>query len=496
MKHLHLFDNSKHWSRILILSAWVITGFSCTKPESSTDVHSEINISAESQTTFTSGIVFEASESGLPLHEKLSFSTNGFWKAQFTETQASDWLAVQPNTGSAGLATITIIAQPNTLSSSRSAVLVITSGEASKSCSIKQNGHKDTYVAVEGISLNEELISLNKGDKIKLVATIKPDNATNKTISWSSSNTSVATINGDGEITALAGGNATIYAKAGEVSASCQVTVTVAVESITLDKVSITLSEEQTTVITATVNPSDASDKTVAWSSSNSSVASVDQNGQVTAVAEGTATITAKAGGKSATCSVSVQKKIVPVTSISLNKASINLNKGQGETLIATVKPDNATDKTVSWSSSDNAIATVDQYGKVTAVAGGSATIYAKAGEVSASCQVTVTVAVESITLSLSSANVFIGDTITIEAHISPDNATNKTIIWTSDNANVANVVNGVVTGISVGSTIIRAISENGLIQANCSIVVKEKSGIDIGVEDWGNGEDLGGDAD
>ena len=272
--------------------------------------------------------------------------------------------------------------------------------------------------------------------------------------------------------------------------------MTVAVESITLDKVSITLSEEQTTVITATVNPSDASDKTVAWSSSNSSVASVDQNGQVTAVAEGTATITAKAGGKSATCSVSVQKKIVPVTSISLNKASINLNKGQGETLIATVKPDNATDKTVSWSSSDNAIATVDQYGKVTAVAGGSATIYAKAGEVSASCQVTVTVAVESITLSLSSANVFIGDTITIEAHISPDNATNKTIIWTSDNANVANVVNGVVTGISVGSTIIRAISENGLIQANCSIVVKEKSGIDIGVEDWGNGEDLGGDAD
>ena len=149
------------------------------------------------------------------------------------------------------------------------------------------------------------------------------------------------------------------------------------------------LEEGQKTTLVATINPNDADEKTVTWTTSNASVAMVT-NGVVTAIAEGNAVITATAGGKSATCAVSVKKSVVAVTSVTLNKTSLNLKKGQSETLIATVAPDNATNKTVSWSSSNSSVASVDQNGKVTALKTGNVTIKAKVGEKTATCSVTV----------------------------------------------------------------------------------------------------------
>ena len=163
----------------------------------------------------------------------------------------------------------------------------------------------------------------------------------------------------------------------------------VAVSSVSLNKTSVTLTEGESEVLNATVKPDNATDKTVTWSSSDASVAKVE-NGKVTAVKAGTATITAKAGDKSATCTVTVNKKVVAVTSVTLNKTELTLTEGEAETLTATVKPDDATDKTVTWSSSDASIATVDANGKVTAVKAGTATITAKAGDKSATCMVTV----------------------------------------------------------------------------------------------------------
>ena len=159
---------------------------------------------------------------------------------------------------------------------------------------------------------------------------------------------------------------------------------------MTLNKAELNLKEGESETLTATVNPDDATDKTVTWSTSDESIATVDQNGRVTAVKEGTATITAKSGEKSATCRVTVSKNVVAVTSVTLNKTELTLKEGESETLTATVKPDDATDKTVTWSTSDASIATVDQNGKVTAVKEGTATITAKAGDKSATCTVTV----------------------------------------------------------------------------------------------------------
>ena len=163
----------------------------------------------------------------------------------------------------------------------------------------------------------------------------------------------------------------------------------IAVTEVTLNKTELTLKEGESETLTATVKPDNATDKTVTWSTSDASIATVDANGKVTAVKEGTATITAKAGDKSATCKVTVSKNVIAVTEVTLNKTELTLKEGESETLTATVKPDNATDKTVTWSTSDASIATVEN-GKVTAIKEGTATITAKVGDKSATCKVTV----------------------------------------------------------------------------------------------------------
>lgn len=168
---------------------------------------------------------------------------------------------------------------------------------------------------------------------------------------------------------------------------------TVAVSSVSLSKTSITLTEGDKETLTATVLPNNATDKTVEWSSSNTSVASVS-NGTVTAIKAGTTTITVKTkdGGKTATCAVTVNAKVIPVSDVTLNKTELTLTEGNSETLSATVKPDDATDKTVSWTSSDAIVASVDDNGKVTAVKAGTATITVKTkdGEKTATCKITV----------------------------------------------------------------------------------------------------------
>ena len=166
-----------------------------------------------------------------------------------------------------------------------------------------------------------------------------------------------------------------------------------AVTSVALDKTTLALTVGDAAVqLTATVAPEDATDKTVTWSSDKTSVATVDATGNVTAVAEGTATITATAGDKTATCTVTVKAATIAVTSVALDKSELALTVGDAAVqLTATVAPDNATDKTVTWSSDKTSVATVDATGKVTAVAEGTATITAKAGDKTATCTVTVT---------------------------------------------------------------------------------------------------------
>ena len=171
-------------------------------------------------------------------------------------------------------------------------------------------------------------------------------------------------------------------------------TTTVDVEKVSLNKSATTLTEGESETLTATITPSNATgDKTVKWSSSNEAVAAVDSNGKVTAKKAGTAVITAtSSNGKTAGCTVTVKQKEIVITGISLNKSTTSLTEGESETLTATIAPSNATgDKTVKWSSSNEAVAAVDSNGKVTAKKAGTAVITATSSNgKSASCTVTV----------------------------------------------------------------------------------------------------------
>lgn len=255
-----------------------------------------------------------------------------------------------------------------------------------------------TAVAVTGVTLNKTELTLAVGSTETLTATVAPENAANKAVSWTTGDEKIATVDASGKVTAVKEGETTITVTTadGGKTASCKVTVTaatVAVEGVTLDKTEITLKEGESATLTATVTPEKATNKAVSWTSDDPEVATVDGKGKVTAVAEGeaTVTVTTEDGGKTAVCHVTVTAATVAVESVTLDRSELTLEEGESETLTATVAPENASNKAVSWSSSDEGVATVDSNGKVTAVGEGTATITATADGKKAECTVTVT---------------------------------------------------------------------------------------------------------
>ena len=259
--------------------------------------------------------------------------------------------------------------------------------------------NETTTVDVEKVSLNKSATTLTEGESETLTATITPSNATgDKTVKWSSSNEAVAAVDSNGKVTAKKAGTAVITATSSNgKTAGCTVTVKqkeIAITGISLNKSATSLTEGESETLTATITPSNATgDKTVKWSSSNEAVAAVDSNGKVTAKKAGTAVITAtSSNGKTAGCTVTVKQKEIAITGISLNKSATSLTEGESETLTATITPSNATgDKTVKWSSSNEAVAAVDSNGKVTAKKAGTAVITATSSNgKTAGCTVTV----------------------------------------------------------------------------------------------------------
>ena len=262
-------------------------------------------------------------------------------------------------------------------------------------------------VAVTGVAVIPRSVTLKVGETKEIIATITPANADNQNVSWSTSNSSVATV-ADGLITAVGAGEATITVTTvdGGKTATCAVTVStdiVPVTGITIDQGATAEVEEGNTItLTATVQPDNATDKTVTWASAHESVATV-VDGVVTGIAPGQAIISAKAGDKTATCVVKVKAAVVPVSSVALDKTELTLTVGDPDVkLVATVTPDNATDKTVNWASDKAEVATVDNQGSVHAVAPGEAiiTVTTTDGGKTATCTVTVKAALPTDALS------------------------------------------------------------------------------------------------
>ena len=252
----------------------------------------------------------------------------------------------------------------------------------------------------------------------------------------------------------------------------------VAVTGVTLNQSSASLLAGDTLQLTATVAPAGATNDDVTWSSSNTLRATVDSSGLVTAVSAGSATITARTadGNYTATCALTITGTVA-VSSVNLNKTVATVGVGATTQLVATVLPTIATDKSVTWSSSDTAKATVNASGVITGVATGSATITVTTtdGGKTATCAVTVvtSVAVTGVGLNQSTAFLATGSTLQLTASVTPTNATNTALTWSSSVPAKATVSSsGLITAIVAGTTNIVVTTTDGSFTATCAVTV------------------------
>lgn len=362
-----------------------------------------------------------------------------------------------------------------------SAVITAKSTDGSN---VSASCHVNVIKLVSGIVLSDIEITLNEGQSTTLTAIVTPETANNKNLTWESSDTAVATVTEDGKVTAISKGSAVITAKSTDgshISASCTVNVVKLVSGIVLSETEMTLNEGSTAQLTAIVS-ADANNPMITWMSSNESVATVNQDGKVSAIAKGTAIITAKTtdgSNISASCTVNVVKL---VNGIILSETDITLNEGETVTITATVTPDLANNKAIVWTSSNESIATVDEYGVITAHLQGKAIITAKSTDgsnISASCAITVVKLVTAIYISDTMVDMKIGEQTTITAYAIPSNATNTRLRWYSEDENIATVEDGVVTAVGIGTTYICVESTDGSnIVEKCKIEVGDSSGI------------------
>lgn len=278
---------------------------------------------------------------------------------------------------------------------------------------------------------------------------------------WSAVDPKVAIVDQYGVVTAVGDGSTNVYAKFknGTIAGRYKVTVKTPVADLTgftlsATDLSLTVGQEQTVI--PTFDPADATDTALTWSSDNTDVATVDA-GKVTAVGAGTATITAKHGEIVQTVRVTVTEASVTVDSVIISGGQPSLRRGESMQLSATVLPENATDKNVTWTINPESVGLVSEDGLVTLNAAGSATT----ATVTATCggksdtltfNIADPVGVDSVKVSqkYGLTEVPVGGTLKLQATVEPDTATDKTVTWSSSNTKVAKVdENGLVTGIA-----------------------------------------------
>lgn len=336
-------------------------------------------------------------------------------------------------------------------------------------------------IQLTSITISPERMDLTVGQEGELTWKITPEDATYTDFEWRISNTAVAIVQ-DNVVKALAGGEARIQAyniKNGVWSNECWVTVKRADEGLLiLSSGSVTLMAKETFQLSVLNDPNGLTD--LIWSSDNRAVAAVDENGLVTAVGKGETIIRAVCEDRVGECQVIVNT--IEATDIQLSETSIELHPGQTTSIDVIITPDDVSDKTVIWTTDNEAVAKVDN-GFIEAVGEGVAIITAQCGEVSAECVVNVTIEkidIESVSINESEITLEVGDVRQLTFAVYPDNAYYEIVEWKSTNDNVVTVSDeGLVTAVGIGEAFI-SISVDAVADI-CKIKVKqpEMSGIE-----------------
>ena len=369
----------------------------------------------------------------------------------------------------------------------------------------------NNYVPVSSISLSKSSETISVGSTSKIIVNIEPSNASNKTVYYTSSNSSIATVDLDGNIKGIKLGTAYISVNVENKTELYKVTVdnntnnndnysynnqTVKLNSISIPN-TLTVQEGNTGKLNVTYSPSNATNKKITWKSSNTGIVTVDGSGNVKGIKVGTATITATSsdGNHVATSKITVTAVDKTLKGISLNKKELTLEIGNEETLSVNYNPSNAENKKVTWTSSNETIAIVDN-GKVKAIKPGTAEIKAisEEGKKEATCKVTVKSApIESISFGDEEITVYVDSVTTLVTVPTPENTAIINPVWTSSEENVATVKDGTVTAKSIGTTKITVSDESGKISAsiNINVIAKPEEKLLITVDGYDLGFDI-----
>lgn len=364
-------------------------------------------------------------------------------------------------------------------------------------------------VVLQQITLSESKIAMHKGEESVLSVIYAPSFAAGMhSVTWSSDNSEVATVK-DGKVTAAGAGTAIITAAAGEKTATCEVTVTVPLEQLVIDKEEVELTKGKSVAVSASFKPEDTTDEvTLTWSSSDENVATVVQNeengktAEITAVGAGTAVITVSAGDVTAECQVKVT---VPATDVELSDNTIQLLEADDSVNVTiSITPMNTTDE-VSYVVDDPELIDCEMGDRVLTIKSlgvlGATQVHITVGNKTAVLNVQIVeekqtsnitsdiIPVSDITIEAEwnekedeeivkgAINLWLGEDTyskaTVTAKVSPVNATNQEIEWTSSNESVVTVdENGIVTAVGVGRASVIATADNGVTEAITVIVV------------------------
>ncbi len=370
--------------------------------------------------------------------------------------------------------------------SSKGVVTCVGGGTARITCETDEGGYKASCkvtvrVKPSGVEFDKSEVTVYVTKSVQLNATVLPENAYDKSVTWSSSDTDVARVDSNGKVTAVGSGKAIITVKTNTGSKKAQCTVTVKpkiqVISINLNKTKGSIYKGGTYQLKATVSPSNATYPEVKWKSSDKSVATVSKTGKVTAVKAGKAVITCTSvDSPRVVASYTVTVKI-KTTGVELDKSKLSVYETYSKTLTATVSPSKATDKTVKWSSNNTKVAKVDKNGVVTGVKAGTAVITCKTnnGGYVDKCTVTVKklVKVKSVTLNKTGGSMYDGKTYQLKATVLPENASIKSVVWSSSDSKVVKVnSSGKITAVNPGMAIITCKTKQGGKVATCKVNV------------------------
>lgn len=334
---------------------------------------------------------------------------------------------------------------------------------------------------VQSIILNEtELTVLLNQRNIQLRATVLPADANNKKIIWTSTNPKVATVNAEtGMVTLVGHGTVSIIATSDDdpkVTAICNITIGVPVSGLTLDETKRTMAVGEASRIGHVITPTNATNKAITWSSTDTSIVTVDGTGLVTARKEGIAIIMAKTvdGNIIRTCTVTVMEK---GTGVKLDVKDVEISVGQIYQIPFSIIPATAKDIKITWESSDTKVVTVDGDGKLTGVSSGKAVVMAKPSVGTAMMlNVTVVQHANDMKLNFEQKTITIGEKFKLRATLIPSDSTLKNVNWTSSRPDIARVTAaGNVTGIKGGTAIITGKTEDGKLTAFCVVNVVEK---------------------